>query len=437
MPQYGDVGNLSQFRERTTSPAYSHLGKHKDDYNRFETAMHAAAKWNERQKSEESRFQAFGDRLGSGVEMSTHHWQGGEIITDPTQLPKSLKPRRLYYSPIGDGTVAADGIELRRRPVDLSPRVTITQMTHLDRGQKGHDGLYVYEKTWKSSALSRPESETGCGSEQGGGGGSGRNSRADVLNLTGVDSHEKNDCCGKKTTGIHGGSSFPIGYGVCGSTGVGVNDTCHAPLSRVIRPGAPGDGWQGRAIGDMRGGPYNAVDSLGTQTHKSNEFLGPGNDGRISAASSMFSDPICRFDTKTGYLITNPRELIHQYATTTPVAVMEANDNTPAITTASKQGLCKKAEQISEEWFSPYAPYKTVHNVPSPNRFTHQLRDETMTRTQHEANTHVEPFNQRDPRAQKRINEIRTKTHDIRSGQDEIDNLTQQLLQGLHTSSLF
>ncbi|VDO04552.1 unnamed protein product [Haemonchus placei] len=124
-----------------------------DDYNRFETAMHAAAKWNERQKSEESRFQAFGDRLGSGVEMSIHHWQGGEIITDPAQLPKSLKPRRLYYSPIGDGTVAADGIELRRRPVDLSPRVTITQMTHLDRGQKGHDGLYVYEKTWKSSAL--------------------------------------------------------------------------------------------------------------------------------------------------------------------------------------------------------------------------------------------------------------------------------------------
>ncbi|KAK6034002.1 hypothetical protein COOONC_28495 [Cooperia oncophora] len=124
----------------------------KDDYNRFETARHKVAKQSECQKSEESRFQAFGDRPGSGVEMSTHHWQGGEIITDPSQLPKSLKPRRLYYSPIGDGTVAADGIELRRRPADLSPRVTITQMTHVDRGQKGHDGLNVYEKTWTNAA---------------------------------------------------------------------------------------------------------------------------------------------------------------------------------------------------------------------------------------------------------------------------------------------
>lgn len=50
-----------------------------DDYNRFETARHAAAKRNEHQKSEESRFQAYGDRPGSGVEMSALHWQGGEV----------------------------------------------------------------------------------------------------------------------------------------------------------------------------------------------------------------------------------------------------------------------------------------------------------------------------------------------------------------------
>ncbi|KIH43372.1 hypothetical protein ANCDUO_26623, partial [Ancylostoma duodenale] len=53
-------------------------GNQADDYNRFETARHKEAMRNERQKSEECRFQAFGDRPGSGVEMTSHHWQGGE-----------------------------------------------------------------------------------------------------------------------------------------------------------------------------------------------------------------------------------------------------------------------------------------------------------------------------------------------------------------------
>ncbi|VDO69004.1 unnamed protein product [Heligmosomoides polygyrus] len=338
MSQYGSAGSLSHLRDRTASPAYSALGRHKDDYNRFETARHAAAKRNEHQKSEESRFQAYGDRPGSGVEMSALHWQGGEIITDPSQLPKSLKPRRLYYSPIGDGTVAADGIELKRRPVDLSPRVTITQMTHVDRGQKGHDGVNIYEKTWTNTgAGSHPGSEAGYGSEFGGPG-SGRNSRADALSPIGPDHAGK---------GAHGG------FGM-------------------------------------------------TTLH-------------YSAASSVFSDPSYRFDTKTGYLITNPRELIHQYATTTPIAVMEATDNTPATTTISKQSFYRKTEETTEERFSPYAPYKTTTPVPTPNNFTKQLRDETMTHTQREANTHVEPVIAHDPHTQQRISEIRSKTQAVRS----------------------
>ncbi|KIH51681.1 hypothetical protein ANCDUO_18229, partial [Ancylostoma duodenale] len=80
MSQYGSAGNLSNYRDRTASPAYSALGKHRDDYNRFETARHKEAMRNERQKSEECRFQAFGDRPGSGVEMTSHHWQGGELM---------------------------------------------------------------------------------------------------------------------------------------------------------------------------------------------------------------------------------------------------------------------------------------------------------------------------------------------------------------------
>ena len=43
----------------------------------------------------------------------------------------------------------------------------------------------------------------------------------------------------------------------------------------------------------------------------------------ISVAST--NDPYRIVDTKTGYLITNPRELIHQYATTTPIAIMDVS----------------------------------------------------------------------------------------------------------------
>lgn len=58
-----------------------------------------------------------------------------------------MKPRRLYYSPIGDGVVAADGVELKRIPKDLSPKVTVTHSRTLDRGEPGHDGYNIYTRT--------------------------------------------------------------------------------------------------------------------------------------------------------------------------------------------------------------------------------------------------------------------------------------------------
>ncbi|ETN70181.1 hypothetical protein NECAME_05002 [Necator americanus] len=463
MSQYGSAGNLSSYRDRTVSPAYTSLGKHKDDYNRFETARHKEAMRNERQKSEESRFQAFGDRPGSGVELTTHHWQGGEIITDPSQLPKSLKPRRLYYSPIGDGTVAADGIELKRRPVDLSPRVTITQMQHVDRGHKGHDGLNVFEKSWTNPMGSHPGSEAGYGSDFGGGPGSGRNSRADALSPSG-DPYGKGSHGGPHGANLGGPGGYgpgggPGGYGPGGGPGTGGGygsgrGTPSGPGAGDGYGGGPGSGGYGGGPGSGgygggpgsgrpgsglggRGDPYSTLDSRSGHPYGSNGNLGPGNDGRMSVASSVFSDPSYRFDTKTGYLITNPRELIHQYATTTPVAVMDPTDNTPSTTTITKQSLYRKSEETTEERFSPYAPYKSAANVPSPNKFVRQLRDETLTHSQREANAHIDPLNQRDAHAEQRISEIRSKTHTSRGGNDDIDSLTQQLVHGLQSSARY
>ncbi|ULT82896.1 hypothetical protein L3Y34_012262 [Caenorhabditis briggsae] len=363
MSQYGSAANLSSFRERTGSPSYASLGKHKDDYNRFETARHAMNSRSNRsqtsQEKEEVRFGGFGDRAGSGVELTGFNWSGGEVITSPNQLPKALKPRTMFYSPIGDGTVAADGYELKRRPVDLTPKVTVTQLQHIERGAKGHDGVNIIEKNW-STGGSVPASEAGFGSEYGPG--SGRNSRAAAFSP----------------------EPFPK---------PATNGKAAAP--------PPAD------------------------------F---GNYQPKSVASSVFSDPSYRLDTKTGYLITNPRELIHQFATMTPVATIDDSvNNTPVTHTIQKQSYYKRTEETTEEQFAPHAPYKANHPVASPNKFVRQLRDDNLTHSQREANTHTEPVYHRDPNYNQRFQEIRTKSNTYSRGGDDIDQLTQQLVSGMQS----
>lgn len=395
MSQYGSAANLSSFRERTGSPSYASLGKHTDNYNRFETARHAMNSRNQRaqtsQEREEIRFGGFGDRAGSGVELTGFNWSGGELITSPQQLPKAIKPRTMFYSPIGDGTVAADGYELKRRPVDLTPKVTVTQLQHIERGAKGHDGVNIIEKNW-STGGSVPASEAGFGSEYGPG--SGRNSRA-------------------------GGGAFspePLPKPMNGKPAPPVEYPKPDPFPPVAaRPISN--------LGNDGGNPFG-----GSQSN-----LGP-KDGRNSVASSVFSDPSYRLDTRTGYLITNPRELIHQFATMTPVATIDDSvNNTPATHTVQKQSYYKRTEETTEEQFAPHAPYKANHPVASPNKFVRALRDDNLTHSQREANTHTEPAYQRDPNYNQRFQEIRTKTTTYSRGGDDIDNLTQQLVSGMHT----
>ncbi|EJW79145.1 hypothetical protein WUBG_09948, partial [Wuchereria bancrofti] len=153
MSYYGNTGNINrgrdnQFPEYSPTSNYQSYGKHPDDYNRYETARSRShTLQRQREDDERSRFSGYGDRPGSGVEFMPTKWHGGEIITDPEHLPRSLKPRRLYYSPIGDGVVAADGVELKRAPKDMSPKITVTHSRTLDRGEPGHDGYNIYNRT--------------------------------------------------------------------------------------------------------------------------------------------------------------------------------------------------------------------------------------------------------------------------------------------------
>lgn len=101
-------------------------------------------------------------------------------MTDPNLVNKSLKPRRMYYSPIGDGVVAADGVELKRLPRDLTPKVEVIHQRFVERGTPGRDGVRVVEKNWttggggdNASGVNRYSSDIGGGFPE-----SGRESRA-------------------------------------------------------------------------------------------------------------------------------------------------------------------------------------------------------------------------------------------------------------------
>ena len=86
----------------------------------------------------------------------------------------------MYYSPIGDGVVAADGVELKRIPRDQTPRVSVIHQRFVEKGAPGKDGVRVVEKTWTTGGDGDSQAGgTRAGSEFGGGfPDSGRNSRA-------------------------------------------------------------------------------------------------------------------------------------------------------------------------------------------------------------------------------------------------------------------
>jgi len=135
-------------KDRENSPAYSTLQRHPDDYNRYETRKYIVKELEKTRRDDTAKFYGYGDRVGSGIELTPKRWTGGEIITDPSFIKKSLKPRRLFYSPIGDGVVEADGVELKRGPKDMTPRRYVTHEKFVDPGSGGHDGVKIYETRW-------------------------------------------------------------------------------------------------------------------------------------------------------------------------------------------------------------------------------------------------------------------------------------------------
>lgn len=54
----------------------------------------------------------------------------------------------MFYSPIGDGVVEADGIEMKRGPKDMTPKRYVTHERYAEGGNGGHGGVNLYETRW-------------------------------------------------------------------------------------------------------------------------------------------------------------------------------------------------------------------------------------------------------------------------------------------------
>ncbi|CEF64153.1 Hypothetical protein SRAE_1000240800 [Strongyloides ratti] len=426
----------TQIRENRSSSTY---GNNPAAYDSHSTIIHdirrATTPTKKPKEFDDSRFGGFGDRPGSGVELLPTKWHGGEIISDPTQIPKGLKPKRFYYSPIGDGTVAADGIELKKLPPDLTPKVEIIHQRTVERkGNDGHGGIKIYEKEWTE------------GGGHGGSGGSNLNSRLSADPTSGFGDNSKNDPYSKdgdpfnKRNDLYGNRGDPFNKGNNDPYNKN-NDPYNKNNDPYNKNGDPNN--RGDNLNDPFGSLSNMVPSRSNnvspyKSYPASESQFP--TGRDSTGSSMFGDSTRsrRFEIKTDYMITNPRELIHQYATTTPTAVLnfgEGHDSSKTVTTKSSYSATSSSYKEESSNYSPYAPYHSPNpNLVGPKKFVQQLRDETLTSSQREANTHLNPLNEHDIQGQQKLDQVKreTVTKSAR-GFNEVDNLTERMMHDLQT----
>ncbi|KAI6214842.1 hypothetical protein M3Y94_00316000 [Aphelenchoides besseyi] len=242
----------SWLKDRGLTSAYSTLERHPDNYNRYDTERYRSrTSRSSHEKDEEIKFSSYGDRLGSGIELTRKRWTGGELITDPTYLQKSLRPRRMYYSPIGDGVVAADGIELKRGPPDLSPRVHVTHERVVEH-DRGRAGRRVYEHTWDTGG--RPS-----------GNDDGNNGRGGWPNGNGLGREDKgprypfDDDSGWPKSASRGPSVDPFGTL---NSGDGYPRSDRATPLSLGSDGFPREGWTRTFITN----PRELINQYGTET---------------------------------------------------------------------------------------------------------------------------------------------------------------------------
>jgi hypothetical protein len=301
------------FPKSTESSAYSTLERHPDDYNKYETHRYREQQHRKSvERDETKKFYGFGDHIVSGIELKPRPWTGGEIVTDPDLIKKSLKsiqPRTFYYSPIGDGVVAADGVEMKRGPPDLAPRISVIHQRYVEKvpGQPGHR---VYERLW----------------DEGGRGGDDGDAFGDRGRFPPRNNDLGNDDAGHTPYPSlgRGGKEGPDDGKRPYGDGDGLGKGGEYPYDNK---GGLGDGDRGRGLPYGSGKfPDDGGDGFGTPRSRPDSALSLGSDGRPREGW-----------TKT--FITNPRELINQYGTETNINIFDLEDHTPKTITTIRETI--------------------------------------------------------------------------------------------------
>ncbi|CAD5222304.1 unnamed protein product [Bursaphelenchus xylophilus] len=387
----------------------------------------------------DTRFGGYGDRVGSGVELAPTHWKGGELVTDPTLVNKVLygiKPKKFFYSPIGDGVVAADGVELKRGPTDLTPKVEVIQQRVVEKGSPGQSGLRVTERAWSSGApgaggetltqsaySTKPATPT---------------VQSPVPAAAPAPPAASTNVAASAASPVaspFGGLSDPLGFGNGPATTAApipnygtassVPSTNYNTLASrpATEPYAPYS-----TLGSQRSSaaPFDTFNSKPSSRAGSVlDYPASGRASRASTTADLFSEPGYRYEIKKDYQVTNPKELIHQYATTTPIQTI------PGYEQETTRLVKQSYHSVTEETYGPYPPYAAGPNSVNPNKFVRQLRDENLTVTQRQANQNLQPLINEDPNLRSRIDQVRRQNQS--SSNNEVDSLTQRLVTGLQT----
>jgi hypothetical protein len=181
----------------------------------------------------------------------------------------------VFLSPIGDGVVAADGIELKRGPVDLTPKVEIIQQRIVEKGPSGQAGIKVTERTWTSGGGGSESQATNQSSVTGGvppqsiadafGSGSGLPSTNAGLS-SGVGATPQSTAPLQNNTSPFGGLSDPLGLGPTGfgsgaPTSAAPSNNFTKPLNDLVTASAPASNYN--SLGSHAGtDPYGTLASL-------------------------------------------------------------------------------------------------------------------------------------------------------------------------------
>uniref|UniRef100_A0A914NDW5 Uncharacterized protein n=1 Tax=Meloidogyne incognita TaxID=6306 RepID=A0A914NDW5_MELIC len=321
---------------KTDLPTYSALPRSMDDFNRFQSHEHREEQLRKSQERDEAvKFYGYGDHRDSGLELKPKRWQGGEAVTDPNIMKKSLKPRRLFYSPIGDGVVEADGIEMKYPPRDLTPRRYVYHQRFTEQ-DPGAPGIRVSEKTWHEGGdddgpqgatfRSWPQSpDTGDG-DRGGRGGPPRDAGDDGRGKGGPPvkwpADDLDDGRGRKRPNDDGGDDGKRGKG----PGDGLGPLGKFPL-----------------LGDDDGRRPKGDDLDGVKGGGGPAGIGD-NGGRTPREGWQIE------------FISNPRECINIYGTDTITNIFDLEDHTPKTITTIK------------ETYSPAPPDLPLHLEDEENR---------------------------------------------------------------------